>query len=97
MDSLSMQEREKRREDRIATNERVTFEAAQKAPDSASRGVIVNISSSGMGLYHYGCLSEGDTIRIRDIISNLCSSGVVRWVQKLDDVSCLAGIQCRKA
>ncbi len=65
--------------------------------DEVCKGVTIAISKSGMSLYIFSPagISEGFHVRISDNMPLAATSGVVRWVQQVDQDLYRAGLQFR--
>ena len=63
--------------------------------DEICKGVTIDISRSGMSLYIFspGGVCEGFHVRISDNMPLVSTSGVVRWVQQVDQDLYRAGLQ----
>jgi len=61
--------------------------------DKIFKGLVVNISNSGLCLCIFQHLAEGQKIIIKSILPTSCQKAIVRWVNKYDNDSYLAGFK----
>jgi len=70
---------------------RVIEYSATPASDETLKGVAVNISNSGLALYIFGQLIQGQEIHIRSFIPVDYRKASVRWVREIDEGILQAG------
>jgi hypothetical protein len=61
--------------------------------DKTFRGVTINISEAGLGLYVFDPLERGQEISIRSDIRVLSRAGSIRWCHQLGEDVYKAGLQ----
>lgn len=82
---------EKRREDRFPFAKNLY---CTNTKGEVFKGITVNMSKSGLCLYVYKILSEGESIKINDILPNSCREAVICWIRKIDDAFSMVGLNC---
>ncbi|MEW6108573.1 MAG: hypothetical protein AB1632_05285 [Nitrospirota bacterium] len=75
---------EKRAEPRYDFHHTIEYVLNSSAPHKIFRGVTVNQSNSGLCLYVFYSLNEGQEIIITDGL-RVFKTGSVRWNMKIDD------------
>ncbi len=59
------------------------------------RAYTINISGNGMCSYLEGPVKLGQIITIKEcVLPFLCGTAIVRWVNKLDKNTYMAGLEC---
>jgi hypothetical protein len=87
-------ETERRAGTRVQTAEKIDYTLSHVSTGEAYKGVIINMSNSGLCLYTHNLLAEGETISINRMIPNFCQKATVCWTRKIDDFSFTAGLSC---
>lgn len=76
---------EKRKEQRYAYPKTIEYTTGLDNGDVFHRGVVVNISKSGICLYVYAAHTEGQLITIRSSLPVDPRTAVVKWVKKISE------------
>lgn len=87
-----------REDNRGRSEPRVTFFSpiqfvTREEPGRFLKGVVNNISQSGMGIYSFDSLSEGQEIVVASTLPNAHNEYTVRWSRKLMDDFFMAGLR----
>lgn len=64
----------------------------QDNPDQILRGTTIDISDSGVGLYVFNPLYEGQRIIVKSETGDLNNIGIVRWCKEQEDNMYRAGL-----
>jgi c-di-GMP-binding flagellar brake protein YcgR len=63
--------------------------------DEVFRAYTINISGNGMCSYLEGPVKLGQEVTIKEcVLPFLCGAAIVRWVNKLDKNTYMAGLEC---
>jgi len=83
---------DKRRHLRYSFPYTVEYVLNPNTTDEIFKGVLLNISNSGLCLCIFNHLAEGQKITIKSIIPTPCQKATVRWVKKFNNDSYIAGL-----
>lgn len=86
---------ERRSEPRHPYFSSIEFSILPENAEETVIGTTINISNSGLGMYSYVPLSEGQEITIVSAFPSNHRTYTVRWVNKLLEDFFMVGLQCR--
>ena len=90
---MSFQDRNKQRQcPRNRSLNIIQFCFVNDSPGESRLGTTINISNTGMCLYTFNRLNEGQNIIIKNDVSSLFQKANVRWVQNYGKNFCKAGL-----
>ena len=92
MISLHSLKTDKRRHLRYSFPYSVEYILDPHTTDKIFKGILINISNSGLCLRIFYHLAEGQKITIKSIIPIPCQKATVRWIKKCDNHSYIAGL-----
>lgn len=87
-------ERNNRRETRYPLVKTIYYTADSGERVDKYKGVVENISNSGLCIYLSGLVSVGKSIIINSTLPISCNKAVVRWVRRNETGSYMAGLGC---
>ncbi len=70
---------------RYDLNKDIEYTSTHAASGESFKGIIVDISDSGLGLFAFAPLSVGQEITIKRGLPHSHSRGFVRWCKELDE------------
>jgi c-di-GMP-binding flagellar brake protein YcgR len=70
---------------RYELQQEIIYVLPNQTTDKIFRGIITDISETGLGLYSYNPLDEGQEITIMSESRELNRKGIVRWCHELGD------------
>ncbi|MBF0327910.1 MAG: PilZ domain-containing protein [Nitrospirae bacterium] len=83
-----------RREERFPFAKKIDFSMKYCEAGDCLKGISVNISSSGMCLYVFNPIKEGDIISINSELPAPCKTAMVRWVKSIETDFYMIGVHC---
>lgn len=86
---------EKRKSLRYDFPKRIEYGLSPKISDETFYGVTINISDSGLCLYIFNLLPEGQKITIKNNLPVSYRTALVRWIKKVDADLYKAGVMFR--
>ena len=91
---MSLEYSEKRTDIRYEFPSTLEYELIPEKTGEVFKGLTVNISSSGLCLYVYDSLGEGQEIAIKKCVLPFpCQRAVVRWIKKIDEDVYMSGVR----
>ncbi len=91
---MSLEYSEKRTDIRYEFPSTVEYGLIPEKTGEVFKGLTVNISNSGLCLYVYDPLSEGQEIAIEKCVLPFpCQRAVVRWIKKVDEDIYMSGVR----
>lgn len=91
---MSFQDRNKQQQcPRTVSLNVIQFCVVNDSPGEIRLGTTINISETGMCLYTFNNLNEGDNIIIQNDVSLLFQKANVRWVKNYGKDLCKAGLK----
>lgn len=85
---------ELRREERFPFAKKIDFNLTHCEKGDYLKGISVNISSSGLCLYVFNPIKEGEIININSELPTACKTAMVRWVKNIETDFYLIGVHC---
>jgi hypothetical protein len=86
---------ERRSEPRHPYFSSIEFSILPENAEGTLIGTAINISNSGLSIYSYVPLNEGQEITIRSAFPSNYRTYTVRWVNKLLDDFFMVGLKCK--
>ncbi|TAN44112.1 MAG: PilZ domain-containing protein [Nitrospirae bacterium] len=87
-------ENNNRRETRYPLVKTIYYTAESGKKSDVFKGVVKNVSNSGLCIYLSGLVDEGKRISINSALPISCNKAVVRWVKQIDTGFYMAGLAC---
>lgn len=84
---------DKRIEPRYAYPKTIEYATGSNNEDGFHKGVVINISRSGICLYVYASHSEGQMITIKSNLPVESRTAMVKWIKKVGDGFYKSGLQ----
>lgn len=75
----------KRADERVAFHHVIEFILGPDSTDEIFKGVTIDRSRSGLGLYVFNRFTIGQEIIIKKTLPSLQKKGMIRWRNKIDD------------
>ncbi|TAN45039.1 MAG: PilZ domain-containing protein [Nitrospirae bacterium] len=88
---------ELRREERFPFAKKIEFNLKYCGNHDRLKGISVNISSSGLCLYVFNPIKEGEIININSDLPTSCKTAMVRWVKNIETDFYMIGVHCSGA
>lgn len=83
-----------RRETRYPLVKTIYYTAESGERVDKYKGVVKNVSNSGLCIYLSGLVDEGKSISINSVLPISCNKAVVRWVKQIEAGFYMAGLAC---
>ncbi|MBF0329173.1 MAG: PilZ domain-containing protein [Nitrospirae bacterium] len=83
-----------RRETRYPLVKTIYYTAESEQKKNTYKGVVKNVSNSGLCIYLSGLVDEGKSISINSVLPISCGKAVVRWVKQIETGFYMAGLGC---
>ncbi len=71
----------------------VEFKADAENNEKVYKGVVVNISLTGVGAYFFQPLEQGQNITFKNTLPVECSTAAVLWTKKIDSRLYITGLK----
>ncbi len=73
-------------------NSDIEYTLTHEATGETFKGIIVDISDSGLGLFAFKPLSVGQKITVKSGLPDMYSKGIIRWCKQLGENIYRAGL-----
>lgn len=87
-----MNETEKRKHPRYPHPDKIEYICDHRSGEKVSKGITINISTSGLCLYLFDDLTEGHSITFKSTLPVSAKRASIRWIKKLQERFYIAGL-----